>query len=136
MATGSAEEAIRRAIFTKLNSDTTLSTLLGSGDVHQRVPELAALPYVAIWESTEQPFNTLGKVGRDVRLQVDIWAETLRSDKAYDIASRVDALLDFVSGMSVSGYTLVAVELDISNTLYEPKFIHISRRYRVRVQET
>lgn len=131
---GSAEEAVRRGIYTRLNADATLSALVT--DVYQRVPENATLPYVAIWESTEQPFNTYGKTGRDIRLNIDAWSNDIRRDRAYDIANRVDQLLDFTSALTVTGYTVTAVELDFRNVFHEAEYIHISSRYRVRVQES
>ena len=121
-----------------LNADATLT---GSGGgqlgatIFQGVADDAAFPYVELGPDTEVLENTFGRNGRDLTTSLEIWDNNNEGSAANDINNRIMELLDFTSSLVVTGWTVVSVHLDGTNTFKEDNFKHISARYRVRIEE-
>lgn len=132
---GVGELSLRQAIWAALNADSTLTSTYGAG-VYQRVEDDTRLPYVVIGPVVENALNTFGRFGRELVVQVDIWHDDIESKEVYQIADRVDELLDFTTSLSPTGYNLIALHLDSKETIHEEKFIHVASRYRAFMEES
>lgn len=117
---GSAWLAARSAIHTRLWTDGTLKTALGShpsdaskarvfdGDP-ERLPEV---PYVVLGEVTEEPDNRMGgKVGRSLIVTLHAWSKTTSDSQRDTVADRIDELLDNYLALSVTGYVVNRLDL-------------------------
>ena len=135
MSLGTAEFEIRKSVWATLNADSQLTSTLGA-KIYQRVPDRAELPYVVLVSSFEHPMDTLGKIGREVTIRLDCYSEKLDNDEVYLIGSRVDALLDYMSGMTISGYNVISISLDDRTTNTQPEYMRVQLAYLVRVEES
>lgn len=145
---GSAFAAVQAAVHSRLWADATLlgltgthATEAGKARVYDEPPENAALPYVVIGDAVENHDNRMGgKVGRVVDFFVHVWSDYRGNKEAQDIESRVDALLDNYTDLSVSGYTVNLLSFQDRNlnrygTASRPLRESISR-YRIDILET
>lgn len=90
---GSPSWLLQAAIYTRLSTDSTLTTTL-SADVYDNVPSTAVFPYVAIGDVTESPNPTMGRTGRDLDVTIHIWSQYVGMKQTKEIQNRVDLLLD------------------------------------------
>lgn len=90
---GSPASPLLAAVYTRLNSDATLTTTIGAS-VYDDVPIAAEPPYVTIGETTEVPRDTMGRTGRDMTLTVHVWSDYAGMKEVGDVQDRVDDLLD------------------------------------------
>lgn len=87
---------LRQAIFTRLNSYTPLTDLLGTGGVRSRTIQNTTpeddgpFPYVTFSFPSAVPFDTKTSQGGDATVQVDVWSRgtdlerSAVQDAAYD----------------------------------------------------
>lgn len=135
MSLGTAEFEVRKSVWATLNADSDLTSTLGAS-IYQRVPDRANLPYVVLVSSFEVPLNTLGTIGRTVDLRLDCYSEKLDGDEVYLIASRVDELLDYMSGMTLTGYNVISISLDTKTTSTQPEYMRCQLAYEIKVEES
>jgi len=104
---------VRRAIYGRLASDTTLNNLLGTpasgytkSIYHQQAPSIANYPLVIINKQTGNPTEAFGDPSA---LETDVWLikaidRNSSADTAEAIAARVTVLLNDAA-LSISGST-------------------------------
>lgn len=89
---------LRQSVFTRLNSYTPLTDLLGTGGVRSRtiqstVPENdAPFPYVTFSFPSALPFDTKTSQGGSVVVQVDVWSRGTGIDRSAAQDQVYDAL--------------------------------------------
>jgi hypothetical protein len=105
--------AVRRAIYGRLSSDTTLSNLLGAaapgyskGIYYQVAPEGAAFPYVVFQHQSGVPTEAMQDPSA---YETDVWLvkavdRNTSADTAESIAARIQTLLNDAT-LTISGAT-------------------------------
>lgn len=127
-------KALQTALYGKLHGDATLLALVTG--VYDDVPEDTNYPYVVIGEFTEEPLNAMGKHGKEVTATLHVWSQYKGFAEAYDIANRIQVLLDEVA-LTVTGYTHVSTQYEFGESIREPDGVtrHIPLRYRIWLEE-
>lgn len=144
MATGTAEEELREALYTKLRDDATLLSLLGpdpdagtKARVYDEPPDNAALPYIVIGDAVASRFNTFGVTGREFLIDIHCYSAHRGYQEVNQVLGRVEAMLDHQhANLTVTGYTVARCMMDDTNTMREPPLVrHGIARYRINLQE-
>lgn len=114
MSLGVAAQKLQGAVYSLLSGDATLQALLASNPgVFDEPPEGQAFPYVVIGDFEETAQNRMGgKVGRRIRAEIGVWTESRGAKTVQDIAGRIDALLDNNLTLTMTGYTLLMLNLE------------------------
>lgn len=132
---GSPQWTLQQAIYTRLNSDSNLTSTLGAA-VYDDVPDSAPFPYVVIGDVTEGPNDTMGTTGRDATVTVHTWSQYEGSKEIKQIQNRVDELLDRWSP-TVSGWYATDMQQEFFETMRDPDGItrHGVSRYRLHLHQ-
>jgi len=131
--------ALQKAIFTRLNADSTLTTLLGgTGRIVDQPAEGQALPYVRIGDHLSIPDNDHGTFGREVTETLHVWTRKRGNVTGQAIALRVGELLDHQTDamsalLAADGHRCVSIrnEFDQALTDPDPEIRHHVLRFRV-----
>lgn len=130
-----ASEAAQRAFFAALDGAISAPVLDEPG-------ENPAFPYVTIGDAIETARNTMGRTGRNVLAQVDVWSRS-GSDFGQDgygeakrIAGEIDSVLDDATPADTDGWSFVSVAFETSQYVRDPDGItrHGILQYRVFVE--
>jgi hypothetical protein len=135
----SVVNAVKAAIFARLDGDATMDSL-ATGGVHERTaPQGTACPYVIFHKQTGTPRYALGNnyaFTEDLYLIKGVTDEP-SSKVAGQIAERVDALFDRYA-LSVTGSTVLVCrrELDVDYDEHTDGRVykHVGAIYRIGVQ--
>ena len=65
--------ALQTAIYTKLSTDSNLTTTLGAS-VFDDIPENTPYPYVQLGEDTAIDYSTKDQTGSEVTVNIDVWS--------------------------------------------------------------
>lgn len=139
MISKSPLNALQKAIFTRLNADATLVTLLGAaGRVVDQVTEGTPYPYVRIGDHLSIPDNSHGSFGREVTETLHVWTKKRGNVTGQAIALRIGELLDHQTDamsalLAVDGHRCVSIrnEFDQALTDPDPEIRHHVLRFRV-----
>lgn len=131
--------AVKAAIFTRLDSDATMDSL-APGGIHERTaPQGTHCPYVIFHKQTGTPRHALGNqlaYTEDLYLIKGVTDE-LSSKVAGQIAERIDALFAYYA-LSVGGATVLVCRRDMDVDYDERPdgrvFKHVGALYRIGVQ--
>ena len=107
--------ALQSAIYSRLSSDSTLTTTLGAGVVDE-VTTGQAYPFIAIGEEVTTDFSTKDLTGSEVTINIHVWSQYKGSKQTKDILDRLHTLLHNYS-LSVSGHNLINIRFDFSDIL-------------------
>lgn len=133
---GSPSWELQKAIFSRLNTDTALTTTL-SCSVYDNVPanmDSSGFPYVVIGEVTEGPNDTMGRTGRDLSVTIHIWSRYVGMKETKEIQNRVDELLDRWAP-TVTGWNATQMQQELFETFMDQDGItrHGVSRYGVHI---
>ncbi len=134
MSTG--QFALQSAIYTKLNSDSNLTSTLGAA-VYDEVIEGSSYPFVQIGEDTVSEFGTVDLDGGEFTLNIHVWSQYTGAKECKNIIDRIHDLLHNTS-ISVSGFNLVNIRFEFSDILRDPDGItrHGVMRFRAIILGT
>lgn len=143
MASESPLNPLQKAVFTRLNADATLTTLLGgAGRILDHVPEDQPMPYVRLGDHLSIPDNTHTTFGRNVTVTLHVWTRRRGNASGQSIAARIIELLDHqVAAMSAllaaDGHECVTIrhEFDQALTDPDPEIRHHVLRLRVETSQ-
>lgn len=125
---------VQKAIFDTLTNDATFSALVTG--VFDEVPDNRSFPYVTIGDNTtEVPFDTFGRDGKEVTKHIHIWSNYEGFKEAYDILEEMNRLLDNQQ-IPINQFDTVLVHYVNGNTIAEPlnHIVQLIARYRIIVQ--
>lgn len=130
---GSPTWPLTQAIYTRLNTDSELTTTLGA-EVYDRVPDSAPFPYVVIGDVTEAPNDTMGQTGRDCTVIIHGWSQYAGNKEIFLIRDRVDDLLDRWFP-TVTGWTAHEMLFEFFENLRDPDGVtrHGVSRFRIHI---
>jgi len=122
--------AFQQALYTKLSSDSTLTSSLGAS-VFDDVPQGSNYPFVQIGEDSTADFSTKDLVGSETTVNIHVWSRSHGAKETKQIMDRVHTLLHDVS-LSVTGYNFVNGRFEFSDVLRDPDGItrHGVMRFR------
>jgi len=112
---------LRRAIHAHLSADAGLTTLIGTGRVHDEPPRALSGLYVIHGEVTAEDWSTGSDRGCEQKLSLVVWAgESASSRKALEAAARVVASLESAA-LSPEGHRLINLTWLSSKLARDPK---------------
>tara|TARA_R110001592_G_scaffold147011_1_gene371406 strand:- start:71 stop:472 length:402 start_codon:yes stop_codon:yes gene_type:complete len=122
--------ALQTAIYTKLSTDSNLTTTLGAS-VFDDIPENTPYPYVQLGEDTAIDYSTKDQTGSEVTVNIDVWSRYRGSLQAKNIMDRVHTLLHD-SSLSVTGSNFINMRFEFSDIIRDPDGItrHGVMRFR------
>ena len=122
--------SLQTALYTKLNSDSNLTSTLGAG-VYDEVPQNSSYPYVQIGEDVTLDYSTKDVDGSETTINIHVWSRSHGSKETKQIMDRVHTLLHDVS-LSVTGYNFINGRFEFSDVLRDPDGItrHGVMRFR------
>ncbi len=131
---GSLLLELQKAVYSKLSGDAALMAKVTG--VFDSVPDSQAFPYITIGEATEVPFSAFSSVGKESTLTLHIWSRYSGFKEALDVLKRVNELLDGAT-LTITGYALVDMSLEMSETLRDPDGVtrHVAARFRCLARE-
>lgn len=131
---GSPTGPIQTAVYTRLNGDATLATLVKG--VFDEVPEGTLKPYVVVGEAYETADNSHDRKGRRTVITVHVWSDQQGFSQTNTISNRIVDLLDHTP-LTVSGWTHVATRFEFKQSLRDPdpNVRHAPIRFVVTVEE-
>lgn len=143
MASESPLNPLQKAIFTRLNSDATLTTLLGAaGRIVDQPPEGEPMPYVRLGDHLSIPDNTHTTFGRNVTITLHVWTRKRGNASGQAIAARIVELLDHQTAamsalLAADGHECVTIrhEFDQALTDPDPEIRHHVLRFRVETDQ-
>ena len=127
---------LQTAVYARLIADPTVQGLLGApARVFDHVPQASPFPYVAIGETTAQPFDTKTEVGMEQRLLVHTWSRYRGQKETKEIMAAIVGALD-QAALSVGGHTLVLLRFEFATTTVDPDGLtrHGVQRFRALTQ--
>ena len=84
--------ALQEAIYTRLNTDNTLTSTLGAG-VYDEVTQNQATPFISMGYGTAIDYSTKDLDGGEFTVTFDIWSEYKGAKECKQIMDRVHTLL-------------------------------------------
>ena len=108
--------ALQKAIFAKLNE----ATAIAGGRIYDRVPELAAFPYITIGDEQVLDDGNTCDDGWEVFSDVHVWSRPSTGSKAEvkDLLAAVVTCLN--TELTVTGFTVIIHALENSQVLRDP----------------
>jgi hypothetical protein len=127
---------IQAAIYGALTANAPFMALVRG--VYDDVPESAAFPYVSIGDATEIAWDCFGQDGSDATITMHVWSTYRGMSEAQRINTLMIGVLDNQTGLTVTGYGLVVLNKEFTETLRDPDGItrHIVTRFRVMADAT
>ena len=111
----------QKAVFTLLNLDTTLQTLLGSNKIYDHVPDNSPYPYVTIRIKPWEDRGNHDFEGLSCQLSINVWyREDGRGDlEVQKIQKRIDELMHS-QDICIEGWNIVSLRRSTIDILDEP----------------
>lgn len=130
----SAELPLQQAVFTRLNGDATLGTLIDG--VYDHVPDKTQPAYVVIGDDALNEWGTMGTNGANAEITVHTWTQGTGFKGAKTIMARIYLLLHKYN-LSVSGYTTAGMLAEFSDVFKEAdnRTNHGVQRFRIWLRE-
>ena len=128
--------ALQSAIYTRLNSDNTLTSTNGATVVDE--PLLAdTYPLVVIGEETTIDFSRKDVDGGETTINIHVWSQYKGSKETKNIMDRIHTLLHDVS-LSVTGFNLINLRFEFSDIMIDPDGVtrHGVMRFRAIILGT
>ena len=110
--------ALQSAIYSRLSSDSNLTTTLGAAVVDE-AQQGQSYPFVAIGEETTIDFSTKDLDGSESTINIHVWSQYKGSKETKNIIDRLHTLLHDYS-LSVSGHNLINLRFEFSDILRDP----------------
>lgn len=110
--------ALQTAIYSKLNTDSNLTTTLGCA-VFDEVPATATYPYIVLGEETANEYDTKDLKGSQTTINLHIWSEYQGSKECKNIMDRVHDLLHD-GNINVTGFNLINLRFEFSDIMRDP----------------
>lgn len=115
-----AANPLLQAIHARLAADATLTALIGTGGIHDRLLPRAAMPCLVIAELRTEDFSTATEQAEEHFLVLDAWSDAQGQKQAQEIAARVRALLHDAN-LTLAGARLVSLMHRTTRTRRELK---------------
>lgn len=133
-------QVVRRALYSKLTGDTTLTALLSASTAiyHAVAPDTADYPFVIFNKQSGVPRYTFAAKAFDNELWLVKGVDrNSTANAADDIASRLDALLTD-GALTISGETQMSLrresDVEYTETEGDQTYRHAGALYRLRYQ--
>lgn len=135
--------AIQTAIYSRLTNYTALTNLLSSDysttAVFDYVPERTdpestdGFPYVVIGEDTMNPWDTNTETGTEATLTIHCWSVSGNFEEIKNIQQQIYNALHRYDGLTVSGYTVIGIDLEFQDSTRDPDSFtrHGVQRFRL-----
>lgn len=103
--------------------------------VYDKVPDGAAMPYVALGEDTATDWSTKLEAGQEVTHTLHVWSEYNGMKEAKQIMDTIIQVLT-ETPLTVEGFFVVMARLDMVETMRDPGGSqHGIVRFRFKIQE-
>ncbi|MEJ8473954.1 DUF3168 domain-containing protein [Roseibium algae] len=106
----SSQLALRKALFTRLSGDATLSGLIGSGRIFDVPPRGQAFPYLVLEALGSRPLLSEPNEGRVHGLRLAVLSRKPSRDEALSVIERI-SLLVMETPLTLSGHHLVGLQI-------------------------
>lgn len=106
---------LQSAIYSRLNSDSTLTSTLGATVVDE-VLDSDDYPFVAIGDSVTVDYSTKDLSGSDTTITIHVWSQYKGSKETKNIMDRIHTLLHNYS-LSVTGHNLINLRFEFNDLL-------------------
>lgn len=122
--------AFQSALFTKLSTDSNLTSTLGA-TVRDDFPDGTAYPFVQIGNDTAVDYSTKTEDGSEVTVNIDVWSRFRGSQEIKNIMDRIHSLLHN-QDLTVSGTNLINLRFEFADAIRDPDGItrHGIMRFR------
>lgn len=113
--------AVQQAVYSALSNASALTSQLAAGDdsIFDHVPEDSAFPYITIFETTAQPFDTQVGNGMDMIIGIHSWSRYRGEKEIKNIMAAVyDALHD--TALTITGHTHILTRFLNSQAVMDP----------------
>ena len=110
--------ALQSAIYSRLNSDSNLTSTLGVG-VYDEVVLGNDYPFVTVGDTTSTDFSTKDVDGSSTTLTIHVWSQYKGAKETKNIMDRVHTLLHNYS-LSVTGFNLINLRFEFNDILRDP----------------
>tara|TARA_Y100000361_G_scaffold145716_1_gene155256 strand:- start:5037 stop:5444 length:408 start_codon:yes stop_codon:yes gene_type:complete len=107
---------LQSAIYTLLNGDSTLDSLVGNNQIYDNVPQDTSYPYVVIGNINTNNEGTATLDGNEYLVDIDVWSRYRGKKEISEISERIYNLLHDQS-LSVSGASHVMTRASSVQTL-------------------
>jgi hypothetical protein len=102
----SAAWALQSAIFSKLMSDTSVTTLLGGERLYDDVPVRAEFPYITFGQSSDRDWSTGSDSGHEHVVTLHVWSRAKGRRQVDDVAEASRTALHDQT-LTLSGHRLI-----------------------------
>lgn len=134
-----APTEVQKAVFATLNSDATLTSLLGSNKVFDHVPDNTSYPYVSIFIFPFEDRGSYNTEGLTLVFQVSTWVRgnTRGNLSVQTIQKRIDELLH-KANLSITGWKIISLRRDLIDLRTEDDNVTKQgiQRFRLLIGET
>lgn len=97
---------LQSAIYSTMNDDSTLDSLVGNNKIFDNVPQGTSYPYVKIGLENTRDVGTKTKDGKVYNVDIEVWSQYRGQKEIKEIMERVYNLFNNVT-ISVSGASSV-----------------------------
>ena len=128
--------ALQSAVFSRLNTDSTLTSTNGATVVDE--PLLGnTYPLVVIGEETTVDYSTKDVDGGETTINIHVWSQYKGSKETKNIMDRIHTLLHDYS-LSVTGFNLINLRFEFSDIMIDPDGVtrHGVMRFRAIILGT
>jgi hypothetical protein len=115
----SAAWSLQQAIFAKLTSDSTLTTLLGGPRIYDGAPQGSAFPYLTFGQSTARDWSTATDQGNEHIFTIHTWSRARGTSQTQAILDAVRAALHD-QPLTLDGHRLVNLRAEFSDSRRDP----------------
>ncbi|MAY60922.1 MAG: hypothetical protein CML29_01810 [Rhizobiales bacterium] len=123
--------ALQRAVFERLTSETGVSALAGADRIFDGRPERIEPPYVTFGDWRIEDWSTGTEDGAEHRFEIEVWSEVRGRKQAAELADAVrKALHD--AALTLPGFHLVNLRHLRTRTGRDTKSRHIRARLEFR----
>ena len=109
---------LQSAIYSTLNGDSTLDSLVGNNKVFDNVPQDTAYPYVKIGLENSRDIGTKSLDGKVYNVDIEVWSQYRGQKEIKEVMERVYNLFNNAT-ISVSGASSVMSFVVATTTLVE-----------------
>ena len=110
---------LQSAIYSLLNNDSTLDSLVGNNKIFDNVPDDTSYPYIQIGLETVSNIGTKTVDGNVYNVDIDVWSQYRGQKEIKEIMERIYVLCHDIT-ISVSGADSVMSYVTNVTTLREP----------------
>lgn len=109
---------LQKALFSKLNGDATLATLLGGQKVFDHASDKTAFPYVTFGRTSIFDWSTGTESGTEQLCTLHIWSKAKGRKEALEIMAAIRARLD-QSPLELGTHHLVNFRFEFAEVLFD-----------------